>query len=139
MSMKGLWEFVRHINRSIKWKFFMEPLLQVESFNMGVSLHNIAHNVSLIDFSCWYIIPFIGSKKFEVDEQAKGEKVGGCIKSPLLISKLLQHKHVKNCMVKILLFPFYRSWVQQGSCGLVLGLEEATRFQISIPKTIVCL
>jgi hypothetical protein len=107
----------------------MEPLLQVVSFNMGVLLHNITHNVSLIDFSCWDIIPFIGSKKFEVDEQAKekgkakGEKVGGCIKSPLLISKLLQHEHVKNCMVKILLFPFYRSWVRQGSCGLVLGLE----------------
>jgi hypothetical protein len=87
-------------------------------------------------FHGWDIIPFIGSKKFEVDEQAKakGEKVGGCIKSPLLISKLLQHKHVTNCMVKILLFPFHRSWVWQGSCGLVL---EATQFQISIPKTIV--
>jgi hypothetical protein len=76
----------------------MESLLQVVSFNMGVSLHNITHNVPLNDFSCWDIIPFIGSKKFEVDEQAKGEKVGGCIKGPLLISKLLQHEHVKNCM-----------------------------------------
>jgi len=62
-------------------------------------------------------------KQAKEKAKAKGEKVGGCIKRPLLISKLLQHKHVKNFMVKILLFPFYRSWVQQGSCGLVLGLE----------------
>jgi hypothetical protein len=66
----------------------MEPLLQVVSFNMGVLLHNITHNVSLIDFSCWDIIPFIGSKKFEVDEQAKekgkakGGKLGDASRAP---------------------------------------------------------
>ncbi len=50
MSMKGLKDFVRHINSSIKWKILMEQLLQVVSFNMGVSLHNITPNGSLNDF-----------------------------------------------------------------------------------------